>query len=157
MRNDGEEGVWYSFREDNVKMPICRQTQLGHLVEWETAPVPTDGKEDRVTFVFAGGLGYRSEPKTDGFVFLVNGSEQVRFDLPEQTNQWQSADGRVTMRFRDIAPVAPRSTGIVPDNVGQHLLPARETLPVRRALTGTGQPALVWSEPLYRRERSGIG
>ena len=53
---------------------------------------------DRVTFVFAGGLGYSSEPKTEGFVLEINGKETLRFDLPEP-KKWQSADKRVELRF----------------------------------------------------------
>ncbi|MBN2505088.1 MAG: hypothetical protein JXQ71_00180 [Verrucomicrobia bacterium] len=99
VRNEGEEGVWYTYREDNVTQPICRQTQPGHLVQWDTAPVPSEIRDERITFMFGGGLGYRSEPRTEGFMFQVNGIDQVRFDLPEQTNRWRSADGRIELRF----------------------------------------------------------
>ena len=45
--------------------------------------MPKDYKGERVTFAFAGGLGYQTQPKTDGFVLEVNGKEALRFDLPE--------------------------------------------------------------------------
>lgn len=127
VRNEGEDGTWYSYREDNVKMPVCRQTQPGHSVEWETALVPPDLKEERVIFVFAGGLGYRSEPKTAGFVFLVNGVEQIRFDLPEQTSRWRSADGQVELRFTTLRHQPQDQFGLF-----------QITLP--RSLTQAGQP-----------------
>ena len=99
LRNEGEEGAWYSYREDNIRMPICRQTQPGHAIEWETAAAPADAGAEQVSFVFAGGLGWRSEPKTDGFEFLVNGEKKLVFDLVEEHGKWTSADGKVTLQF----------------------------------------------------------
>ena len=98
VANEGEDGTWYSFRDDNTRVILCRQNKPGNLVTWETAPVPKELSSDRVTFVFAGGLGFGSEPKTEGFVLEINGKEALRFDLPEPKT-WQSADKRVELRF----------------------------------------------------------
>jgi hypothetical protein len=144
VRNEGEEGVWYSYREDNVKMPVCRQTKSGNLVEWETAIVPADQNEERVTFVFAGGLGYRSEPKTDGFVFVVNGAEQLRFDLPEHTNRWRSADGRTELRFSALRHLPHDQLGVF-----------QATLP--KSLTQAGQPCRFGVQSLGRGSRRWFG
>jgi len=141
-RNEGEEGVWYSYREDNVKMPVCRQTQAGHLVEWKTAAAPAEGTNDFLTFVFAGGLGYQSEPKTDGFVFLVNGVEQVRFDLPEQTNRWQSADGRVTLRFAALRKPPQDQLGLFTATLARGLWAPGQ--PCRFAVRSLGQGSRRW-------------
>ena len=61
--------------------------------------VPADSKQSSVTFVVAGGLGYSSQPKTAGFVFLVNGRETARFDLADLAAKWASADCKVELRF----------------------------------------------------------
>jgi hypothetical protein len=50
LLNQGEESDWYSYRDDNVKTYICRQTGPGNLVQWETAAVPTDSRQSFVTF-----------------------------------------------------------------------------------------------------------
>lgn len=142
VRNEGEEGVWYSYREDNVKMPICRQTQPGHLLEWETAVVPSDQKDERVAFTFAGGLGYRSEPKTAGFAFLVNGQEQLRFDLPEQTNRWRSADGRVELRFNALRHPPQDELGVFQVILPRDLVPAGQ--PCRFGVRSLGQGSRRW-------------
>jgi hypothetical protein len=111
VANEGEDGTWYSFREDNARVLICRQTKPGNRVTWETAPVPKEPANERVTFVFAGGLGFSSEPKTEGFVLEINGKETLRFDLPEPTT-WQSADKRVELRFDSSRTIAVDQFGL---------------------------------------------
>jgi hypothetical protein len=98
VSNGGEEATWLSYREDNARLLLCRQTTPGHRVAWETWPVPKEPASQRVTFVFAGSLGFASEPKTEGFVLEINGQEALRFDVPEPKT-WQSADKRVELRF----------------------------------------------------------
>jgi beta-galactosidase len=142
IRNEGEEGTWYSYCEDNVTLPICRQTQPGHLVEWETAATPPEGKDERVTFVFAGGLGYQSEPKTDGFLFLVNGADQVRFDLPEQTNQWRSADGLVAIRFVPLRHLPQDQLGLFQVTLSRTLCPPGQAC--RFGVRSLGQGSRRW-------------
>ncbi len=142
VRNEGEEGVWYSYREDNVKMPICRQTKPGNLVEWETEVVPPEPQDERVTFLFAGGLGYRSEPKTDGFVFLVNGVEQVRFDLPGATNRWRSADGGIELRFLALREPPQDQLGVFQLSLPRTLVPPGQ--PCRFGVRSLGQGSRRW-------------
>jgi hypothetical protein len=40
VSNRGEDGVWRSYREDNTRVHICRQSQPGNSVTWETEPFP---------------------------------------------------------------------------------------------------------------------
>ena len=122
LRNEGEEGVWYSYCEDNVAMRICRQTKPGNLVEWETANLTADWTGERVTFVFAGGLGYSSQPKTEGFVFMVNGQDQCRFDLAGTYPKWASADGRVALQFFPLRHVPEDELGLFHVTVERRLL-----------------------------------
>jgi hypothetical protein len=98
VANEGEDAIWHSYREDNTRVLVCRQNKLGNLVSWQTAPVPKDASGDSVTFVFAGGLGFASEPVTAGFALEINGKEALQFNLPEP-KFWQSPDKRVTLQF----------------------------------------------------------
>lgn len=94
-----EKATWYSYRSDAAPVFICRQDKKGNAVVWETGPYkPKAQPEERVTFVFAGALGFSSEPATEGFVLDVNGKEALRFDMPAQ-ERWTSADKRVELRF----------------------------------------------------------
>ena len=102
-KGDGAAGPertsWYSYRADAAQVFICRQNKKGNAVAWETVPyIPKAQPEERVTFVFAGGLGFSSEPKTEGFVLDVNGKEALRFDMPV-AERWTSDDKRVELRF----------------------------------------------------------
>ena len=97
LSKGSEEDTWHSYREDTATVFLCRQNKPGNRVAWETCPVP-QGTSDRVTFAFAGALGFRMEPKTDGFILAVQGKELLRFDLPEP-RRWTSADKQAELRF----------------------------------------------------------
>lgn len=96
---------------------VCRQNRLGNAVVWKTAPAAnwkkTDVKsgnggeycencEKETTFIFAGCLGYRSQPVTEGFELAINDVPILRFDLPDPdapSAVWTSNDGKVVLRF----------------------------------------------------------
>ncbi len=103
IRNPGESSVWKSYREENAPMFVSRQTAVGNVVSWET-DVPDcekDASADSVTFVFAGGLGYSGQPKTDGFQLQFDGKDVLKFDLPNDDSDtlWKSGDGKFQLRF----------------------------------------------------------
>jgi hypothetical protein len=72
VKDEAETVVWHTALEDNVEGYRCRQTRPGNLITWETTPAPKQAAAE-VSFVFAGGLGWKSEPESGGFTFLVNG------------------------------------------------------------------------------------
>lgn len=107
-----ERDSWYSYRADSAPVFICRQNQKGNAVVWETVPYKPKAKPDkRVTFVFAGALGYSSEPKTEGFALDVNGKEVLKFDMPA-AKQWKSDNGRVSLRFEKRREVSVDQFGL---------------------------------------------
>lgn len=111
VSNDGEDTSWYSFRADHARELVCRQDEPGNRVAWETAPVPNELPGDRVTFVFAGGLGYASEPKTEGFILEIDGKQALKFDLPDPAS-WQSEDKRIELRFESKRAVSVDQFGL---------------------------------------------
>jgi hypothetical protein len=141
LSNEGEDGIWYSFREDNARVLISRQTIPGNRVTWVTAPVPKEPADDRVTFVFAGGLGFGSEPKTEGFVLEINGKDAVRFDLPEPKT-WQSSDGRVQLRFDSRRTVAIDQFGLFHLTVPRDMLKSGE--PCILSVRSLGKDSRRW-------------
>jgi hypothetical protein len=108
----GEAATWYSYREDHAYASVCRQSEIGNQVTWETVPLPEKYAEARVTFVFAGGLGYSSQPKTNGFALDINGKEALRFDIPAPDTKWTSADRRVELRFEKRRTVTEDQFGL---------------------------------------------
>ncbi|MCP4645208.1 MAG: hypothetical protein GY851_32500 [bacterium] len=111
VRNEGEQSAWFSYREDRAVTYICRQTSLGHRVEWETAPIPEVEDGDGVTIVFSGGLGWISEPKTEGFVLAVNENDAVSFDVCNGIETWRNDERGVSLTL-----LPKRATN--EDNVG---------------------------------------
>jgi hypothetical protein len=111
VSNHGETSQSYSYRGDSDRQFICRQDRIGNRITWETSPVPPKSANDFATFVFAGGLGYASEPKTAGFVLEINGKDVLHFDLPEP-NIWQSDDKRVELQFESIRAVTVDRFGL---------------------------------------------
>ena len=142
IRNEGEKGQWHTYREDNVLVHTCRQTAPGHLVEWETAPVPKALGGKPVTFVFAGGLGWVSQPKTKGLTFLVNGREAISFDVTQDRATWESKDGKVKLHFAPRRRLPLDAVGFFYVSVAPELLEAGK--PCRLAVRSEGSGSRRW-------------
>ena len=94
-----ERGQTRSYRGVDVEHYICRQTEAGTRLTWAADPMPTDWDEDKLVYVFAGGFGWHSEPRTDGFRFWLNEKPCISFNLPEDSRTWVSDDGQVKLRY----------------------------------------------------------
>jgi hypothetical protein len=133
----GESTAWFSYREDRAQTYVCRQSEPGHNVTWETTPVPTNLSADSVTFVFAGGLGFNSQPKTDGFALDINGKEAIRFNLPPP-DHWESADKRVNLRFETKRTVTEDSFGLFYLKIPRDMLTPGKTCQLTVRSLGSG-------------------
>ena len=99
LTQDGEQADYPSYREAQAPLHVCRQWEAGRSLEWETAPVPPDWTGNEVTFVFAGGLGWVSQPKSEGFALLLNDQPLLRFDVALEGQTWSGDGGKVKLRF----------------------------------------------------------
>lgn len=90
---------WPSYREEQAPYYILRQTDETNRLEWTTAPVPETLEDEDVTFVFAGGLGWRSEPETPGFAFCVNGKRVLDFDVTDAYHHWRDDATGIALVF----------------------------------------------------------
>ena len=142
IRNEGEKGQWHTYREDNTLVHTCRQTAPGHLVEWETAPAPERLEGKPVTFVFAGGLGWVSQPKTKGLAFLVNGREVIDFDVTQDRATWESKDGKVKLHFAPRRRLPLDAVGFFYVAVAAELLEAGK--PCRLGVRSKGSGSRRW-------------
>jgi hypothetical protein len=52
-----------------------------------------------LVYCFSGGVGWETEPKTDGFALVLNGEEKLRFDVTRQLTRWVSEDGTVELAY----------------------------------------------------------
>ncbi len=98
VSNEGVSSSALSYREDHATVYYCFQNKPGNRITWLTAPLPRGLPAAYATFVFAGGLGYRSAPASKGFVLEIGGREVLRFDV-SPIDGWQSADNRVDLKF----------------------------------------------------------
>lgn len=114
LKHDAEDYSAYpDYRGEESPMVLCRQDGIGHVVEWETQPVPERAlKNKKVTFVFAGALGYRSQPKKNGFILQVNGRAVLRFDIAHSKRFWSGENGDVFLFY------LPRNHHSMEDDMG---------------------------------------
>jgi hypothetical protein len=96
--NDGGQGLWYDYAGRQRNRPYIRQLKQGDTIRWETSP-GSDAPGPQGAFVFLGGVGWESEPETEGFALLVNDEEGLRFDVTRQPGQWHSGDGSVRLLY----------------------------------------------------------
>ncbi len=148
LANEGEDGTWYSYREDHARVFICRQTQAGNRITWETAPVTPEPAAESVTFVFAGGLGFSSEPKTEGFVLEINGQEMIRFDMPAP-DRWVSDDRQVELRFEISRTISVDQFGLFYFTVPRKLLEPGAPCRLSVRSLGTGSHRWFGLNPYY--------
>ena len=99
LTQGGEQADYASYREAQAPLYVCRQLEAGRLLEWETAIVPPDWTGSEVTFVFAGGLGWVSQPKREGFALLLNGQQLLLFDVGREGQTWSGDSGKAKLRF----------------------------------------------------------
>lgn len=133
---------WLSYREDNATSYVVRQTDGHDRLVWRTAPVPKGWSHGTVTFVWAGGIGWRSQPGGGHFSLALNGTRLLDFPWTDRSASWRSADGAATLRY-----VVRRTTP--EDTVGLFFLtlPAGRLTPGKPAelsITATAQNSRRW-------------
>lgn len=91
------EDSWYDYTGGMRRRPYVRQSELGRELAWESAEVP----ERRSGSVwFTGGLGYLSQPATEGFELEIEGvAQRLRFDVVNGPASWESSTGNVKLEF----------------------------------------------------------
>jgi beta-galactosidase len=142
IKNDCEEGHTPSYRGETIKHYICRQTTEGKRISWKADSVPSDWEDDNVIFVFSGGFGWQAEPRTEGFQFRVNDVLKLRFDLPEDTNEWASNDGAVKLRYVSKWRNDQDDAGLFYVVIGRDNLKAGE--PVQFSVESMGSGSKRW-------------
>lgn len=142
LRNEGETANWFTYRKQRDRAETLRQMTAGAAVEWETAPVPETLSGDSLTFVFAGGLGWTSQPATEGFSLSINGTEALRFDVTNKRAVWKDASGRVVLSFVVRRMTSEDAAGLFYLGVpAERVQPGR---PVTISVTSLGSDSQRW-------------
>ena len=65
---------------------LLRQLAKGKVLDWESPVLPAN-PDQPIVLCLTGGLGYESQPETDGFMLAVDGRDKLRFDLSDSRGE----------------------------------------------------------------------
>ncbi|MDA1237132.1 MAG: neutral/alkaline non-lysosomal ceramidase N-terminal domain-containing protein [Acidobacteria bacterium] len=94
----GEQTEWHNFAGDFTARVFVRQQTKGTGLAW-LSPAARDRPPAPLVLCFTGGIGWESEPKTEGFALLLGGEEKLRFDVTREPARWASADDKVELVY----------------------------------------------------------
>jgi hypothetical protein len=126
----------------SLPMPYCRQTDGQSRLIWQTTPVPSDLKADSsYTFRLPAGMGFVSQP-SGKFALRLNGQPVLEFNVALADQSWQSADGKVRMRYTVMEDGTEDSNGVLLLEVaGSLLIPGQ---PARFEVVGSAASSQRW-------------
>lgn len=78
---------WFNLYGDRVGRAFIRQEKTEEFLKWQTET--TSGPPQKV-YCFTGGLGWMSQPKSNGFRLTVNGNDSVDIDVVRGPTSWKS-------------------------------------------------------------------
>jgi hypothetical protein len=118
-----EETEWFNYAGDHDHRRFIRQLKIGTELTWVTPSSPKN-VGGALVYCFSGGVGWETEPKTDGFALVLNDEEKLRFDVTRQLARWVSEDGTVGLTYLPTWTSSVDSggfffvalTGIIPAN-----------------------------------------
>ena len=94
----GEATSWYDFAGNFSPRVFIRQQTRGAALAWRS-PAVSNSLREGIRIFFTGGMGWETEPQTDGFALLVDGEEKLRFDVTRKPARWISKDNSVELLY----------------------------------------------------------
>lgn len=94
----GESTDWYDFAGEFTARRCLRLQSHGVTVSWQSPPLEPTGDEPLV-LSFTGGMGWQSQPKTDGYELKVEGFEALPFDLSREATNWSNDEGSLQLYY----------------------------------------------------------
>lgn len=147
--NQDEFMPWKTLYEESVLMINCRQSNKEQKIVWKTQPATIDKDSQKTTFAFVGGLGYWSEPQTDGFELAINDAPAIRFDLPDKDAkvgekiEWVGKDGvALTFEIGRVENPGPDFFGVFYLTVPNDRL--EENAPLQLSTRSLGENSRRW-------------
>ncbi len=96
IQKDGEMTEWYNFSGDFNERVFIRQSGKGTTMSWKSV---VSKETDTQVFSFSGGLGWVSEPMTQGFLMTINDQHKIKFDVTKELSSWKSQDKLVELFY----------------------------------------------------------
>lgn len=138
---DGETR-WHSYREDDVPVYAVRQTDGGQRLVWQTAPVPADWPHATVSFAWAGGIGWRSQPGGGSFALALDGQRLLDIPFVTTTTRWRDPASQATLDYEVRRSTDEDSFGLFVLTVPVGRL--RRGSPVEMTVTASAQNSRRW-------------
>lgn len=138
---DQEETEWHNFAGDFVHRSFIRQQKVGTELAWATPPF-SKLAGTALVYGFSGGIGWITEPKTDGFALSIGGREKLRFDVTKEPARWVSEDGAVELIYLPTWTSSVDSGGFF--FVALTQIPVNDDGAVEFAVRSLGQGSKRW-------------
>jgi len=137
-----EQGAWFNYSGIKQRRPFIRQLEKGATLAWKTAPIESIPDDGNVVLLFLGGVGWTSEPETDGFVLSVNGQRSLQFGVTREATTWRSTDGQLRLDYFPTWTSNVDSGGFFYLEVPRSLLEQGKSLDL--AVTSIGTSSKRW-------------
>lgn len=139
--HDGEQTEWNNFAGDFVERVFIRQQAKGAKLAWNSPALGREPTEPTV-LCFTGGVGWISEPATEGFALLLGGEEKLRFDVTRAPARWASEDGAVELVYLPTWTSDVDSGGFFFLALSRYPLNPDGSIPI--AVRSTGEGSMRW-------------
>ena len=138
---DHEATEWHNFAGDFVPRGFIRQQKAGTELAWVTPPF-SKLAGTALVYGFTGGVGWITEPQTNGFSLSVGGEEKLRFDVTRELSRWVSDDKTVELIYLPTWTSAVDSGGFF--FVSLTRVPVNDDGAVEFAVRSLGQGSKRW-------------
>lgn len=138
---DQEATEWHNFAGDFVPRGFIRQQKIGTELAWVTPPF-SKLAGTALVYGFTGGVGWITEPQTDGFSLSIGGEEKLRFDVTRELSRWVSDDKTVELIYLPTWTSAVDSGGFF--FVSLTRVPVNDDGAVEFAVRSLGQGSKRW-------------
>jgi len=143
-----EQDAWFNYSGIKQRRPFIRQLEMGARLAWKTAPIESLPDHGNAVLLFLGGIGWTSEPETDGFVLSVNGQQSLQFDVTRNVTAWRSAGGELRLDYFPTWTSNVDSGGFFYLEVPRSLLEPEKSLDLAVTSIGTGSKRWFSLDPI---------
>ncbi len=137
-----KEDAWFNYSGRKENRPYIRQQEPGDRLAWKTAKLKPAAGEETIVLVFAGGVGWISQPATAGFQLTIAGHGSLTLDVTLEAASWESKDKRAQLHYFPTWQSNVDSGGLFYLVMPREAVKARQ--PVLLEATSLGSGSLRW-------------
>ncbi|MEC9092424.1 MAG: neutral/alkaline non-lysosomal ceramidase N-terminal domain-containing protein [Planctomycetota bacterium] len=134
----GQQTNWFNLYGDPVSRIFMRQEKGGERIEWNLSLNAGDRAD---VLCFTGGLGWKSQPKSAGFILELSTGERVHLDVTQDPTTWKSERGNLELLYLPIWKSNEDSAGFF-FLISKVSFPEEET--IKFTMRSEGKGSLRW-------------